>query len=707
MSGECVQSRSSVLALLLLLFLIPSSSAQTWTQYGPQARFSHTGVFDPVSKAMIVFGGQNSSTGTNLNDLWLVSTSSLKYIAATQVSTAGTVPSARYGHSAFYASATNRMTIFGGGSGAPSPCLNDVWILDGANGKSGTPTWMATSPSGRLPAARYHHTGVYDSTTNSMIVFGGSNCAKGYFNDVWVLSNADGSTGTPAWTQLSPMGSTPTARESASAVYDAQNNRMIVYGGDAGSTNFGDVWVLSNANGTGGTPAWSQLTPLGTAPMTRAGHSAIYDSVNNRMTIFGGFHSIRTLNDSFVLTFANGIGGTPAWSKIAATGTAPSVGFHSVVSDSAKNAMYVFAGSSSDAKLAGDDHAFALSNANGIGTSAWTRGGPPARYSQSMFYDSATDSVFVLDGQHALTNTNFDDYWQTNNISSSTNLNWVPINVGGTHPKSRWGQSAAYDSTNNRVMMFAGSTGFPAPCMNDYWVMTYANNTGKKPTWTSVIPTGTAPPVRTRHSAAYDPITNRLIVFGGFNCSTGYYNDVWVVTSANNLNGTPAWTQLSPAGQGPSPRQSSSAIYNSGANTLTVFGGDAGGGPFGDIWVLSFANGVGGTPTWTEITASNNGPSARSGHTATYDAKNDSMTVYGGFDGTNLLNDTWVLSSASGQSTSMWTEIIPATTGPGRRFASATYDPVTNTMNIFGGVFTLPSLPDDHLFSLTNANGVP
>ena len=694
---------------LALIFLVTSlASAQTWSQYGTPSRFSHSAFFDTNSKKMIVFGGQNGASGADLNDLWQVNTSSLKFVAETQITASGTLPSARYGHVATYDSVTNRMTIFGGGTGAPSPCLNDVWILSGANGQFGTPTWMSTAPSGTAPPARYRHNGVYDPATNSMIVFGGSNCAKGFFNDVWVLSNANGVTGTPSWTQLHPGGIGPSAREAASAVYDAANNLMIVYGGDAGAANLGDVWVLSNANGTGGTPNWTKLAPAGAAPYTRSGHSAIYDSANDRMIIFGGFHSTRTLSDTYALTFANGIGGTPAWVKITATGTAPAVGYHTAVYDTAKNAMYIFAGSSSNAKLAGDDHAFTLTNANGLAASAWTRGGPPARFSQAMIYDPATDSVFVYAGQHALTNTIFGDYWQTNKVTASANLNWTPVNVGGTPPKPRSGPSAQYDSVNKRMMVFGGNTGFSAPCMNDYWVMFNANNvTGKKPTWTSVVPAGTPPGVRTRHVAAYDATSNTLIVFGGFDCVSGYYNDVWVLSNANNLTGTPVWTQLSPTGGGPSPRESTSAVYNSTANTLTVFGGDDGGAPFGDIWVLSFANGIGGTPAWTEITPSNNGPSARSGHTATYDAQNDLMTIYGGDDGTNLLGDAWVLSAASGQGTSTWTEISTAGAAPARRSGSAVYDPVTNQMMVFGGVFSLPSLPDDHLFSLTHANGAP
>jgi hypothetical protein len=323
-----------------------------------------------------------------------------------------------------------------------------------------------------------------------------------------------------------------------------------------------------------------------------------------------------------------------------------------------------------------------------------------------MFYDSVTNSVFVVDGQHAQTNTNIDDYWQTIGVNDSSNINWIPINVGGKHPKARWGHSVQYDSVNNRLMVLGGGTGFPAPCVNDYWVMTSANNTGGRPTWVSTVPTGTLPGIRTRHNAAYDPVTNRLIVFGGYDCVSTYYNDVWVLNNANALTGTPAWTKLSPRGTPPSARQSTSAIYNSTTNTLTIYGGDAGSAPFGDIWILSNANGSGGTPQWRLAVPSNSGPTARTGHTATYDVTNDLMTIYGGYDGTKLLSDAWVLTDPNGQSTRpQWTEITPP--APARRFSSAVYDPVHNQMNIFGGVFTLPSLPDDHLFSLTNANGQP
>ena len=236
-------------------------SEPAWSQAGPVARFSHSTVYDPITRQMIIFGGQQPDTSTNLNDVWLATTTlnPTATLSYTPLLPAGTRPSPRFGHVATYDQNSNRMTLFGGGQGLPGPCANDVWILDGANGQSGASTWLPLSPTGTAPAGRVHHTGVYDAASNTLTVFGGSDCGAGFFNDVWVLSNANGEGGTPAWTQLHPNGSRPLARESSTAIYDSTNHIMTIYGGDAGGQPFGDVWVLSDANGQGGTPTWSQL----------------------------------------------------------------------------------------------------------------------------------------------------------------------------------------------------------------------------------------------------------------------------------------------------------------------------------------------------------------------------------------------------------------------------------------------------------------
>jgi hypothetical protein len=61
-----------------------------------------------------------------------------------------------------------------------------------------------------------------------------------------------------------------------------------------------DVWVLTNSNGVGGTPTWIQLAPTGVAPNARHLHSATYDANSNRMVVFGGFDGHSALNDVWV-----------------------------------------------------------------------------------------------------------------------------------------------------------------------------------------------------------------------------------------------------------------------------------------------------------------------------------------------------------------------------------------------------------------------
>lgn len=339
-----------------------SPSGQTLTTLGPTARVQASAAFDSATNTMLTFGGQNPGLN-NFNDVWQLIIFEDVNIDWLPISPTGAAPSARYGQSGVYDSTNSRFIVYGGagGVGAPSPCLSDVSVLKNANSSAGTPAWLTLAPTGNAPVARYAHAAVYDATNNKMIVFGGSDCASGFFNDVYVLSNANGLGGTPSWTKLAPTGSGPLGRENATAVYDAANNILIVYAGDSGGPTAlkNDVWILTHANGTGGTPVWAQLFPTGTAPKARTGHSAIYDSVGNRMVIYGGVDGSSTvLGDTFILAGANGQAGTPSWTAVTAPNGTPKA-YHTVIYNAATDEMLVWAGEIS--VLGSDDHIFVLS----------------------------------------------------------------------------------------------------------------------------------------------------------------------------------------------------------------------------------------------------------------------------------------------------------------------------------------------------------
>ena len=320
--------------------------------------------------------------------------------------------------SAVYDQTTNTMIVFGGLSATLADAgydTNAVLLNAPATGSGVWSTLIANGTAGS-PPARDSHSAVYDSVNNRMIIFGGEvYSSQTGLNDVWVLSNANGQGGTPTWTQLSPSGSLPTARELHSAVYDATNNLMTVFGGATSSGQpLSDVWVLSHANGLGGTPAWTRLLPTGGLPTGLYGHTAIYDSTNNIMTVFAGINSANTsaTNGVYTLSHANGLGGTPLWTRLLGNGASGSPAKRespTAVYDPANNRMIIFGGGplspNPDTTGAFND-VWVLSNANGIGgTPVWTKlrpsGGPPGtRFFHTAVYDAVNNLMVIFGGDN-------------------------------------------------------------------------------------------------------------------------------------------------------------------------------------------------------------------------------------------------------------------------------------------------------------------
>jgi len=378
---------SFAMAALACSALLPTAKlqAQAWTLLQPSGqnynlfRFLTTTVYDPVSNELIVFGGQSQEAGDpNLNDTWILSNANgLGGSSAwTNLIANGAPgnPPALHGQSAVYDSVNNIMIVFGGCEGGCLPVSNSVWLLRYANGQGGTPTWSQLSPTGGPPAPRQSHQAVYDPNTNAMTIWGGQN-GGGYcggYTDVWVLSSANGLGGTPSWTQLSPSGGHP-ASESANAVYDPTHNVMTVFGGNrtAGnsctSSKANAVWALSNANGQGGAPVWTNLIAEGApgSPSPRGAAAAAYNPGSNAMTVSGGFAADGSyLGDSWVLSNANGIGGTPSWTRLSPTGInkpAPSARGNGAGMDATNNRFMMWGGVSPDGPLWG---AWVLSPAN-------------------------------------------------------------------------------------------------------------------------------------------------------------------------------------------------------------------------------------------------------------------------------------------------------------------------------------------------------
>jgi hypothetical protein len=362
----CAAGRLGILA-----FAVGLGFAQSWIQLNPTgtapgARAHHSVVVDPNTQTLIVFGGMYDANSLVYNDTWILKNSNGLATASWQkLATQGATPPPLWLHQAVYDSINNRMIVLGGSIGGGFSATMNVWVLTNANGSGGIPTWITLSTAGGSPTPRWTHSAVYDSANNRIIMFGGAanGCCA---NDVWVLTNANGLGGQATWTQLSPIGSAPAGRQGASAVYDSGTNRMMLFAG-ATPGILDDLWILNNANGLGGAPSWTKVSPNGAIPPARYDHGAIYDPATNRMTVFGGQGSDTPtyLNDVWVLLNANGSGGTPQWIQQHPSGTPPAERCCrlSLVYDSGSNRMTVFGGANGPTKF---NDTWILTNANGI-----------------------------------------------------------------------------------------------------------------------------------------------------------------------------------------------------------------------------------------------------------------------------------------------------------------------------------------------------
>ncbi len=177
-----------------------------------------------------------------------------------------------------------------------------------------TRPWQATN----WPDPREGHTAVLYSPTSDMIVFGGreggtTNLAP---PATWLLSvNELADQYNYSWTQPTITGGPPLARTRHTAIMrriSGSDVRMIIYGGlDGNSQPLNDAWELSRD--PQGSWHWNQLVTTGTSPSFRYGHAAVYDALNDRMVVFGGRTTGGTLadNDVYVLSCP-----TNTWSKL-------------------------------------------------------------------------------------------------------------------------------------------------------------------------------------------------------------------------------------------------------------------------------------------------------------------------------------------------------------------------------------------------------
>lgn len=456
-----------------------------------------------------------------------------------------------------------------------------------------------------------------------------------------------------------PLTNAP-GRTSHSLVYDSVKDRMIMFGGDPGFQN--QLWTLDLTPGAN----WTQVFPAGPTPDGRYGHMAIFDPVGNRMIIFGGNSYEGWRNDTWELTLS----GTPTWDSLSTAGTPPLPRQDgAAVYDPVGQRMIVFGGAS------GDSFYSDLWQLSLTGTPTWTPLSPsgptpPARDLCAYAYDSDHGSLVMFGGWDGF--NYMGDTWELSLAGSGT---WAPIFGSGT-PSNRREGVGIYDPAGQRFMFFSG-LGNGNVHLNETWALSLSG----PPAWTHLAPAGTVPSARSGSRGFYDALRSRMVIFGGVN--ENYDND----TRALSLSGPLAWSNLfaDDSDRIPARRDNSSAIRTGTQEMFTFGGATPSEYPFfpspdvNEIWRLKVASPY---ERWTELDPTGLLPAPRHGQRAVWDPVRDRMLVVGGYDG-NYENDVWAFYP---DPLSHWSSIPTSGIPPdGRMLFGLDYDPLRDRLILVGG----------------------
>lgn len=263
----------------------------------PPARHHARMALDSSGDALLVIGGA-SNDGDRLtlqpmgSELWrLVRLRATAVPRWTRIPIrAGPAPRPRWMFGAAFDPAHDRWFVHGGAQGWSSPCANDTWVLDHASALTSEPAWRAVRTRGPLPPPRAAFEMALDRTRRKLIIFGGNDCIKESFSDVWVLSFDDSTFATGSWSQLLPdtVGRHPAGRFGYAATYNEAKGQLFIFGGSSPQHRAtSDLWVLDHADGDSGTPSWRPVNCIGEAPQLSS-PAAAFDIASDLWTFFGG-----------------------------------------------------------------------------------------------------------------------------------------------------------------------------------------------------------------------------------------------------------------------------------------------------------------------------------------------------------------------------------------------------------------------------------
>jgi len=284
-------------------------------------------------------------------------------------------PGPRYDHTMAYDSTNQTVLLFGGR--APGSLLGDFYELD--NHASNHP-WTPASLVGAAPPASYGHAMAFDRNRNRLVLFGGWT-PTGRSNETYEYDVVN-----QIWHNPQPA-SRPSARYYHGMTFDTVRGRTVLYGGSTNTGPSGETWEWDGNQ-------WTLQTNL-TCPATllcqRFNHAMAYSPLFGATYIFGGTDGGTCFND------------TASWNG-SGWGISTSMGptersSHEMVWDSVRKEFVLYGGNTVGCIAGGGVESDTVTY-----QSVWTpkvSGGNPPRFGHAMAFDESIRAVVLHGGASA------------------------------------------------------------------------------------------------------------------------------------------------------------------------------------------------------------------------------------------------------------------------------------------------------------------
>jgi hypothetical protein len=448
----------------------------TWKQIladGPNV-IRPTLEYDPIRKQTIMIAAEPTKNTTQMyawdpvNAKWNQLTPSL-------------LPACALGGEMTWQSSNNTI-LYTGAVCADSAVTEDTYEWDGTN-------W--TKIDLLLFAGRYFGSALtFDPDHQVAVLFGGANSAGALLSSTFTYANK---------TWISVGDSTyPLPRSLFAFTTDPARGVIDLYGGLSESNNFFDYWTYQNNGFRQQTGTTGQPTDC-VSPLTA------FDTDRQKLVM---------LCDSSATMDFDGT----TWTTFDTSKTSPpSHRFAAMAYDQTLKKTVFFGGYDGVSAYLNQTWLF-----DGTSWSQVKKNPAPFRSLTSMWWDPTLKKTVLYGGLGRLTAndrlTRFSDMW------SFDGTGWLEIKPATT-PGMRYGAAVVVDPKTGHALIFGGIRVDTDATNNQ--VQVYANDMWEwdGTTWTKVTSSILTPPARENAGFAVDPLTNDLVLFGGY--SGTYLSDVW------------------------------------------------------------------------------------------------------------------------------------------------------------------------------------